>query len=271
MDINFKYGYYCNNKLFEVSADLNVSPDYYFSLKDVLKIHRVEGYPLIRVGIGNKDGGYVMVKDFSSSGTAYSFGICNDVTWDSIMAEIGYDVYMYDHTINGLPYNKKGFHFFKSGISGKDEPDSPLKTLESYIADNNHVNNTNMILKMDVEGAEWDFLETVKPEILNKFDQIMFEFHNLVKAGYGERTIKLLQKLNNSHQLVHLHGNNSGYLIKVGNTLFADVLEATYVNKNKYKTYFDEEISLPTELDGPNDPGREDVNLGKWNKPLIID
>ena len=36
-----------------------------------------------------------------------------------------------------------------------------------------------MILKMDVEGAEWDFLDTVDTKTLKQFDQIVFEYHEL--------------------------------------------------------------------------------------------
>ena len=269
MDINFSCGYYIHGQLLQISADLNVSKEYYKRLKQVLKIKKAKDMSLVRVGLQERDGGYLMLNSVASCGNvAYSFGICNDVSWDSTMAGLGYDVYMYDHTIEKLPYELPKFHFYKEGISGKDEQDSPLKTLDYYIKKNGHSENNNMILKMDVEGAEWDFLETVNSNTLQKFDQIVFELHNIVQAGWGDRILDLLTKLNKTHQLVHLHGNNSGYLITIDNQIFPNVLEATYVLKDKYQFVEDAEISLPLPADAPNDIGRPDVVLGKWNQPL---
>lgn len=270
MNINFKWGYYTRAGLCEITADLNVSQDYYRELKELLKVKRVKDGDLIRVGLGGADGGYIMLKSFKDNGIAYSFGISNDVTWDNIMAEMGYDIYQYDHTINALPYERKEFHFFKEGISGIDSEEQPLKTLEYYLNRNKHLEEKNMILKMDVEGAEWDFLETVDSSILKQFDQIVFEMHNMVRPVDANRILPLLKKLNNTHSLVHIHGNNCGYQLKIGDTIFPDVIETTYINKEKYETVEDDSLIFPTPLDSPNDRGRVDINLGQWNKPLKI-
>ena len=272
MDINFSYGFYdTRGQLYQISANLNTNPEYYKQIKNVLNIKRPKDLKLVRVGLQNRDGGYVMSNCFKENGIAYSFGICNDVSWDTVMAELGYNIYMYDHTINSLPYTRKEFHFFKEGISGKNEEKIPLKTLEYYINKNGHENNENMILKMDVEGAEWEFLDTVKTKTLEQFDQIVFEYHKIVQAGFGDKVLKLLKKINKTHQLIHLHGNNSGFLVKIGDTVFPDVLEATYVKRGICEFTDDECIKLPINLDAPNDIGRPDVILGEWNKPLIID
>ena len=270
MDINFKCGYYYGGRLLEISADLNADPEYYIKLKELLKIKRPEDYPLIRIGEQNKDGGYIMLNDFKPDSVAYSFGINNDVSWDSMMARYDYQIYMYDHTIERLPEYNKNFHYFHEGISGQDEENSPLKTLRYFIEKNGHTKTKGMILKMDVEGAEWDFLETVDSKTLKQFDQIMFEMHNLVRPSCGKRALKLLEKINKTHTLIHLHGNNSGYQLKDGDTIFTDVIETSYVIKDKYEMYDDEFLILPTSLDFPNDMGRPDIPLGLWNKPLTF-
>lgn len=270
MDINFKCGYYYGGKLIEVSADLNVDPEYYIKLKTLLKIRRLADYPLIRIGEQRKDGGYVMANDFKPEGIAYSFGINDDVSWDLNMARYDYQIYMYDHTIQKLPQTSDYFHYFHEGISGIDEEFQPLKTLKHFINKNGHSKTKNMVLKMDVEGAEWDFLETVDSKTLKQFDQIVFEMHNMVRPQGGKKILKLLEKLNKTHQLIHLHGNNSGYILKVGDTIFPDVIETSYVNKDNYYTYDDDLILLPSPLDFPNDLGRPDVILGLWNKPVTF-
>ena len=269
MDILFKYGFYVNNELFNVNAMLNTSFDYYKELKEVLHIKSLKDHELVRVGKDGCDGGYIMANDFKGN-IAYSFGICDDVSWDSAMADKGYEIFMYDHTIRCLPERKDEFHFYQEGISGADETVSPLKTLKFYIERNGHSDFKNMILKMDVEGAEWDFLKTVEPETLKQFDQILFEFHSMVQTKRKKQIINMLKKINETHQLVHLHGNNSGYILKIGNTYFPDVMEATYVNKDVYETCEPEKLMLPLNIDSPNDEGRTDVRLGNWNEPLVI-
>jgi hypothetical protein len=270
MNINFKCGYYYGGRLIEVSADLNADKDYYIELKKLLKIKRLTDYPLIRIGEQNRDGGYIMANNFQPEGIAYSFGINNDTSWDLSMARYDYDIFMYDHTIDKLPSENSKFHFFKEGISGTDEEKKPLKTLKHYIEKNEHSKAKNMILKMDVEGAEWDFLENVDTKTLKQFDQIVFEMHNLVRPSCGDKALKLLEKLNKTHQLIHLHGNNSGYLLTVGDTIFPDVIETSYVNKNSYYTIDDDYVVLPSPLDMPNDLGRPDVPLGLWNTPVTF-
>ena len=65
----------------------------------MLHIAKVGGFDLVRTG-KHYDGGYIMLDDFHAGDIAYSFGICDDVSWDKDMASRGYDIFMYDHTID---------------------------------------------------------------------------------------------------------------------------------------------------------------------------
>ena len=121
---------------------LNVNIVYYQTLKSVLKIKRAANLKFVRVG-RRGDGGYVMIDDFckGNGGVAYSFGISNEISCDADMAKLGYEVFMYDMTINGLPYTHEKFHFFKEGIGGKKDEAKSLDTLENFIKRNGHENN----------------------------------------------------------------------------------------------------------------------------------
>ena len=251
-------------------ADVSINTDesYYRELKQVLKIKRVKDFPFVRVG-KNFDGGYIMVDNLAGK-VAYSFGISNDVSWDAFMVNHGYDIFMYDPTIEGLPVQHEKFHFFREGIAGKTDLENSMDTLENFIKRNGHENQDNMILKMDVEGAEWDFLENVSLELLNKFDQMVFEFHNITdEKSISEmgRTVKLIDKINSTHTLVHLHGNNCGHFIEIDRLgVFPVSLELTYLKTANYNFVEDENIFLPIALDQPNDPSLKDIELGYWNK-----
>ena len=251
---------------------VNVMPEYYERLRSALKIKKIVGKNFVRFGRPH-DGGYIMVDNFNTSGEgmiAYSFGISNDVSWDLDMAARGYDIFMYDPTIDGLPQQNEKFHFFREGIAGFEFKEHSLNTLEHFVKRNGHENEDNMILKMDVEGAEWSFLATVSSELLSKFDQMVFEFHDMIQSkdqSVMNATLACLNKINQTHSLVHLHANNCGLIITLDDKiLFPDALELTYVKTANYELVDDENIFLPIPLDQSCNGTPQDIPLGFWNR-----
>ncbi len=231
---------------------------------------KIVGRDLIRVGRHN-DGGYVMVDNFpNSGGVAYSFGIKRDVSWDADMAARGYEIFMYDPTIDALPATNPKFHFFKQGIAGTDNPKRLLNTLEHFVGANGHNDCDNMILKMDVEGAEWSFLATVSSETLSRFDQMVFEFHDLIATkdqSVMNATLACISKINRTHSLVHVHANNNGiFIILDDKILMPNVLELTYVKTANYQLVDDADLYLPLPIDEPNNKYCLDIPLGFWNR-----
>ena len=180
----------------------------------------------LRVG-SEHDGGYIMWNDFSGVKIAYSAGIDGNVTWDRDMAKRGIQLYMYDHTIEAPAETHPNFHFFKTGLTGVYQPEHPeLETLPRLIRQNGHENDYRMILKMDIEGSEYNVLTEIDEDTLQHFMQIVIEFHELCFMP-GENTFLFaLDKLNATHQLVHVHANNyQGAIIRCGKVL-PQVLEA---------------------------------------------
>ena len=253
-----------------ISRRIVTSENYYRELHSLLKIDSAEGFDLIRIG-RDYDGGYIMLDDFEPGGIAYSFGISGDVSWDKDMASRGYDVFMYDHTIDGLPEENTRFHWSKLGIADGVTHDDRLKTLEELISRNGHEGKRDMILKMDVEGAEWGFLESVKPETLSQFSQMTFELHNMIKLADHERVLNILRKINETHQLVHLHANNVSSYVTIGGRNFAALFEVSYVLRDKYKFSSEYDVKLPLKIDMPNITGWPEIELGYWNRKLEFD
>lgn len=246
-----------------------VSKSYYDELQDLLYIMKAEDFNLVRIG-RNYDGGYITLDDLPG-GIAYSFGICDDVSWDKDVASRGYDVYMYDHTIDGLPERNPRFHWSKLGIADGVTNDDRLKTLEELISRNGHEGQRDMILKMDVEGAEWGFLESVKSETLSQFSQMTFELHDVINPSDTERVLSILRKINKTHQLVHLHANNSGNYITIGGKNFCSLFEVSYALRDKYKFSDEYDVNLPLEIDMPNVPVWPEIPLGHWNRKTEFD
>lgn len=203
----------------------------YFAPKDVV------GKKLVRLG-SHHDGGYILVDDFGKCEAAYSIGIFNDVSWDLEIAKKGIDVFMYDHTIQGLPSQHERFHFFKNGICGAKCQNPSLKTFKEILKKNGHTNNKNLILKIDVEGAEYDSFENTESELIDNFAQIVIEFHdfcNLLHFDQGPQILKVLDKINKTHQGVHIHANNCCGVCLIDGVPIPQLLEITYVRRRDYQ------------------------------------
>ena len=201
-----------------------------------------------------------MLDDFNSKMVAYSYGISNDVSWDHDIASRGIHCYMYDHTITALPYESSLFHWKKEGICGRNRIDS-CNTLDEHIRQNGHETCQNLILKMDAEGAEWDALINLDENILNQFRQMVFEFHNMYDPRRYSQICKVLEKLNKTHQCVHLHGNNYGPRRCSNKLVMPHALEVLYARKESYELRQANHF-YPREFDMPCNPYENEIILG---------
>ena len=101
------------NNLYPFSPEVEKnSPAYrrFSRLHGLLHLQDVAEGQLIRTGRPH-DGGYLMLDEFKPGMIAYSFGICDDVSWDKSMVERGIECFMYDHTIERLPEEHHLFHW----------------------------------------------------------------------------------------------------------------------------------------------------------------
>lgn len=237
--------------------------NYYKTLHDLTKIKTINKAYVEKVRVGKaNDGGYVMLKPFSKNKIAYSIGINDDVSWDKDMVEYGYEIYQYDHTISELPENNQHFHWLKLGLTGLKETGN-LKYLRTLIANNNHDMVCGMVLKMDIEGYEWDVLNECDENTLKQFDQIVIELHNLNNLNYSKKIIDGLKKLTKNHYVVNLHGNAYRYVSFCGDLMTPDVLELTLINNSFYKHHASN-IEFMTQYDESNKLDGQDIWISKW-------
>ena len=234
---------------------------YYGQLHRVLRAYDACGAEKCRIGKPG-DGGYVMIKPFSTEKVAYSFGISDDVSWDMEMASDGYEIFQYDHTIDRLPEDSEAFHWKRTGITGGEETDG-MKRFETLLKDNGHWDRDGMLLKMDIEGAEWDVFRTIPEGLLGRFDQIVVEVHGLNDMTDPEKKIKALKRLTADHAVVHVHGNNFQPAVFCGDLITPDVIELTLVHREKYDLK-ESAVRFPEGIDQANRPGAPDIWLGKW-------
>ena len=207
----------------------------------------------------NSDGGYVCAELNGDYDCYISAGISNEESFSrdfinkyNILKDNSYG---FDGTIENYPYEyTEKIQFIKKNINSfNDDNNTNLSFLtEKY---------DNIFLKIDIEGGEYPWLLNIDEIQLNKFKQIVIEFHGITNDGWNcnyNDKVKCLEKLTKTHYLVHAHGHNYGEVVNN----IPNVIEFTYVNKNYFNSVPElNTTSLPIiNLDFPNH-GCNDINL----------
>jgi hypothetical protein len=161
----------------------------------------------------------------------------------------------YDGTISDININNKNITFIKKNIGLRNTDNET--TLKSEIE-----NNTDIVLKMDIEGAEVPWFTSLTRKEIGKFKQIIIEFH----YPFSPIEERMFNEINFSFLLVHIHGNNNSDVQTCNNVKIPSVFECTYLNKgyfNNPQPPLNTE-KLPSPLDRPNFKGRDDIDLNHW-------
>lgn len=211
----------------------------------------------VRVG-PDKDGAYVLIPELLHGQPVLSYGIDGEYRFDLELASRGHQIFMFDHTIEGInnPGDDPKLFWIKEGVDGREKPEELLNTIE------NHVkalapDAPDLLLKMDVEGCEYDAFDTLPVHILMRFSQILFEvhaLHSLDKPEFRAKFVRVFTKLNRYFTLFHVHANNfdgeNTYTflggVPVANLIELSFVRSDLVSKRKSTTLY------PTALDYPN-------------------
>jgi hypothetical protein len=184
---------------------------------------------LKRFGSAN-DGGYLMCENLIEPlNAAYSYGVGRNDDWGCEMSRRYHiPVHQYDCFDPARPACNGGafvFHNECVGDQATDRNSHFFDTLENQISKNGD-SGKRLIIKMDIEGAEWDSLLAAPDELLASIPQIAMEMH-----GFGNPKIaEVLRKLNRNFYLVNVHFNNWSCTPRAA-PLPAWAYQALWVNK----------------------------------------
>ena len=200
------------------------------------------------------DGGYLVCANLLGDvGAAYSYGISGYDGWGcDVSSKLKVPVHQYDcfnTTKPSCPAGQPVFH--AECIAGErrvDEEGRLFDSLQSQFARNGDAGK-HLVVKMDVEGAEWDSILKTPDEVLDRIDQLIFEFHGIERNA--PFYLEVIAKLKRRFEIVHLHFNN--YSCLAGAHPFpAWAYEVTLVNKRLAEVDPAGKASLPHPLDTPN-------------------
>lgn len=169
---------------------------------------RLANCELARIG-EQADGGYLMCANLLDGVEAgYSYGISGYDGWGcEVSTRHAVRVHQYDcfdTRPTSCATGDLAFHAeCVAGSTYVDEDERRFDTITRQVARNGDTGR-RLVMKMDVEGAEWDALSELSPEALGHIDQLAVEFHQVQEA----RFIGVFRRLKEHFHVAHLHFNN---------------------------------------------------------------
>jgi hypothetical protein len=221
------------------------------------------GHELIRIG-ANTDGGYLLPDILDQVEYCFSPGVANSVTFEDHLLKYNIKSFLADGTVNynGIhDFIKKNLNFFNDdkNIILKDWINQKLPTSVNKL-------NNKLLLQMDIEGSEIEVLYNASKECLDRFKIILIEFHHFdeIFTSLGLKIYNdLFDKILKTHNIVHMHPNNTSDTVNFLNNKISGAYEITFINKKNCKYIKKIDYNLPHKLDHRCDPSRIEIKCAE--------
>jgi hypothetical protein len=204
------------------------------------------------------DGGYLLCANLLSSvQSGYSYGISGYDQWGcDVSRRLAIPMHEYDCFNLNVPVcatNRTVFHGECIGVEPATIEGRPFDTLENQLAKNGD-GARRLVVKMDVEGAEWDSLPRIPDAVLQRIDQLTVEMHGISEE---ERFTAVVVRLKQFFYVANVHYNN--YTCQQGIAPFpANVYEVLFVSKRLGVPGGSGRPGAPAALAASNNPGLRD-------------
>ena len=213
------------------------------------------------------DGGYVVFNSLKKINQIITIGVAKDTAFEEHLSAEYPDILfnLFDHTDKPVRFLSKNFSFHNIGLGleSKDNKISIDDLLNTFAK-----NHDNLILKIDIEGGEYEAFNSENLKLLKNIDQILIEIHfidkNLVQS---KKFFDLITGFRENFCLAHIHGNNNDSWVNIFGAMVPKTLELTFVNKKYSNMQMENLIIFPRDLDYANSAGNE-MYLGTFIFPL---
>jgi len=219
------------------------------------------GVDLVRVG-GAGDGGYLLPNDLEGVRHCFSPGVDVKAAFENELAEgHGVRCFMADASVSEPPLVNELFEFDPKFLGSRN--DDTFITLSSWVGQKVGDGDDEMILQMDIEGAEYEVFVETPMAALQRFRMMIVEFHDLERL-FDTKMLRLVSavfaKLGRGFSIVHVHPNNCRGIVSRGGIAVPRVIEVTFVRNDRLAGIRnDRPISLPHPLDEKNCPDLRDT------------
>ncbi|GAB5029578.1 glycolipid 2-alpha-mannosyltransferase [Nannochloropsis oceanica] len=135
-----------------------------------------------RVGDGGKWICGVDVLKEREKCVVYSYGVNKDLSFElELIGRTGCEVHGFDPTVGGVPPDCKGnehITFHKQALGPVSGPSDVFMMMETLLDTMKRQGHTFLdVLKVDIEGSEWDTFKAMLPEKALPFGQLLIELH----------------------------------------------------------------------------------------------
>jgi len=238
----------------------------------LLDLRPVEaGVSLVRLGPAS-DGGYLVPDDLNGITACYSPGVDAESGFEFDCAELGMDVFMADGSVMGPARDHPRFNFISKHLGLVN--DDKTTTLDQWVDQTSKSVPGDLLLQMDIEGAEWGVLLNMSPELLQRFRIVVIEFHNLGRLftrGSFETMALAIGRLTSNFHCVHVHPNNACGVASSGNITLPEMVEVTFLRRDRVGTEAPAPSHLlPHPLDADNVTHRPPSTTYDWLKPVSL-
>lgn len=192
----------------------NIFGDFTREIKSLIaSLHPIVGAdsaiaPLIRLG-PEGDGGYVVPDDLDGVTALFSPGVAFVSGFERDCADRGIAVFMADKSVERPAAEHGRFTFAQKFVGRKS--DTGFMTLLDWVTGSVPDTDGEMMLQMDIEGFEYEVLQTANESLMRRFRILVIEFHDL-ELMWSRAPFQLYQavfeKLLLTHSVIHIHPNN---------------------------------------------------------------
>lgn len=228
------------------------------------------GHALIRLG-GDGDGGYLVPDDLTGIESCFSPGVNNfkDIE-DHLARTYRIRSYLCDYSSDLEKFKTpliEGMQFFeKKWLDVAPSPDN--LDINTWIAEHSSP-SSELLLQMDIEGAEYRNLMHLSPDLLQRFRVIVLELHGLksLRDAMFRRGVfqPALRHIGQHFASVHVHPNNCCGAVTLDDSLvLPDIIEVTFLRRDRLQASR-ERLLLPNPLDRHNVADKPPLHLsGIW-------
>jgi hypothetical protein len=196
------------------------------------------------------DGGYYLPETYIYCDGVISGGISNNNDFEFDLASRSIPVVQFDHSIVEPPIKDKLLFFRKNKLGNEG---LSLNETINIFNEATGKNIKNGILKLDIEGSEFDFLAAATVQDLANFDIVVMELHylgNIYQDFFWEKVQKSLSLICRNHKPIIVVGNNSRSFVQIGGVPIYDIVEITFIRKNAEVPFFDSREAITEQIAG---------------------
>lgn len=193
-------------------------------------------YPLVLVG-PHGDGGYLVPDALDGITTCFSPGVADNSGFEQACIDRGMRVLMADLSVDranlGADVDPSRYDFVKKFVGPVD--DDRHLTMERWIGESDVPDEDDLLLQMDIEGAEYTAILTTPDRLLARFRVMAFEFHDLHllwDESFLRFAVAAFDKLLRHHVCVHIHPNGSGGVDRRSGIEIPRVAELTFLRRD---------------------------------------